>query len=127
MSTIGGTTAAAFNLAGSIVGSSRPEAVADQNRASSAIQRTQNDIDAALGESLDDVADAEFSTERDADGRQLYQRRTPPEESAAEAPADGTGTDATVTDATVTRGPLATPIHAADAFGDRGNALDIDA
>jgi hypothetical protein len=122
MSTIGGTTAAAFNLAGSIVGSSRPEAVADQNRASSAIQRAQADIDAALGESLDDVADAEFSTERDADGRQLYQRRTPPEEIAAEAPADGT-----VTDGTVTGGALAPPIHAADAFGDRGNALDIDA
>jgi hypothetical protein len=116
MSMIGGTTVAGLNLAGSIVGSSRPEAVSDQGKASSANQRAQIELNAAAGESPDDIADAEFSTDRDADGRQMYQRRTQEPPALIETAAD----DAAVA-------PAVTSGHAADAFGDRGKALDIDA
>ncbi len=112
MSTIGGMSAAALNLASSVVASSRPEAVGEQAQTQAAHQQAQ----AALSEASDDVEDAQFSPDRDADGRQLYRRPAPPAqvEIASEA------------DVTVPSGPV-TPNHAADAFGDRGNALDLDA
>jgi hypothetical protein len=117
MSTIGGMTAAGFNLAGSIVGSSRPEAVSDQADAASADHKAQIDRDVALEQSPEDVADPQFSSDRDADGRQMYQRRAPGPPALVETAIDATD-----------GAPIATTrSHAADAFGDRGNALDIDA
>jgi hypothetical protein len=117
MSTIGGMTAASFNLAGSIVGSSRPEAVSDQADAASADHKAQIDRDVALEQSPEDVADPQFSSDRDADGRQMYERRAPGPPVSVETVADATGVE-----------PIPTAhSHAADAFGDRGNALDIDA
>jgi hypothetical protein len=116
MSTIGGATAVGLNVIASVVGTARPEAVSDQGKAASAQQTAQSDFDAALGESLDDVTDAQFSKDRDADGRQLYQRQRPTpvsDEMPVEDPA-GSST------------PVARS-HATDAFGDRGNRLDIDA
>jgi hypothetical protein len=118
MSTIGGTTAAGLNLASSIVGSSRPEAVSDQGKALSADHKAQIDRDAAIKESPDDVADAQFGTDRDADGRQLYRRRQP---DTAEPTEDA------ILDESVGSALSPTRSHATDAFGDRGNALDIDA
>jgi hypothetical protein len=117
MSSIGGATAAALNVVGSIVGSSRPDAATDHSKASAAQQKMQSDFDAALGGSLEDVADAQFSADRDADGRQMYERRAPGPQDATE-----TATD----DAAESPTPI-TKSHATDAFGDRGNALDIDA
>ena len=117
MSTIGGITAGGLNLAGSVVGSSSPEAVSEQADAASADHRAQTDRDAALNQAPEDVADAQFSSDRDADGRQLYRRA--PLEQPVSLEKDADAADET-----------ATPIvrsHAADAFGDRGNALDIDA
>jgi hypothetical protein len=117
MSTIGGMTAASFNLAGSIVGSSHPEAVSDQADAASADHKAQIDRDIALEQSPEDVADPQFSSDRDADGRQLYQRPAPGAPVSVETAADAASV-----------APLPTPCsHAADAFGDRGNALDLDA
>lgn len=117
MSTIGGATAAGLNLVGSIVGSSRPEAESDHGKASAASQKMQSDFDAALGESLDDIADAQFSADRDADGRQMYERPAPDSEASDESATDNAAESPTPINAS----------HAADAFGDRGNALDIDA
>jgi hypothetical protein len=116
MSMIGGATTAALNLIGSVVGSARPEA-AGPGRGPSSTVTTQADFDAALGESLDDVADAEFSKDRDADGRQLYERRGSDLPASPETP----GSEETLTSQLISRA------HAADAFGDSGNALDIDA
>ena len=115
MSTIGGATAGGLNLIGSIVGSSRPEAVSE--KVASANQKMPSDFDAVLGKSLDDVADAQFSADRDADGRQLYQRRATSPETSDETPID----EVTQSRAAIDRS------HAADAFGDRGNELDVDA
>ncbi|HET6328962.1 MAG TPA: hypothetical protein VFG04_30035 [Planctomycetaceae bacterium] len=117
MSTIGGLTAAGMNLAGSIVGSSHPEAVADQGDAASADHRAQIDRDATLAQPPEDVADAEFSSDRDADGRQMYLRRPLEPLDSTETAADGSDV------VPIPRGRS----HAADASGDRGNALDIDA
>jgi hypothetical protein len=103
-------------MVGSIVGSARPEAVSDHAKAVATTEKTKTEFDAVLGESLDDVADTQFSKDRDADGRQLYSRRAP------DAPAPET------TNVVDEEPPLPIPRgHAADAFGDRGNALDIDA
>jgi hypothetical protein len=105
-------SAAALNVASSVVAASRPEAVGEQAQTQAAHQQAQ----AALPEAADDIEDAQFSPDRDADGRQLYRRPAAP---AQEAIASEAG-DA------VPSGPV-TPNHAADAYGDRGNALDIDA
>lgn len=116
MSTIGGLTAAGINLAGSVVGSSHPEAVADHRDAASADHRAQIDRDATLAQPPEDVADAEFSSDRDADGRQMYRRR----------PLDPHDPAQTAGGSDVAPVPSGR-VHATDASGDRGNALDIDA
>ncbi len=113
MSTIGSATAAGLNLASSIVGSSRPEAAGDQSQSFAAEQNAQVDRLAQLSKTLGDVADAEFGGDRDADGRMPYRRST----SAA-----GRSTDSTAPS------PASVPPRpASDAFGDRGNALDVEA
>jgi hypothetical protein len=117
MSTIGGMTAAGFNLAGSIVGSSRPEAVSDQADAAAADHKAQIDRDVALEQSPEDVSDPQFSSDRDADGRQMYERRALGPPASVETAADATSVAASPTFSS----------HAADAFGDRGNTLDLDA
>jgi hypothetical protein len=115
MSTIGGMTATGLNLAGSIAGAARMEGGAGHAKGPSA--QAEISRDAALKQSPDDVADAQFSPDRDADGRQLYQRRAPqapnPSATAAEDPLPGAAPE-----------PRA---HVADPDGDRGNALDLDA
>ncbi len=112
MSTIGGMGAAALNLASSVVASSRPEAVGEQAQTQAVHQQAQTELTEAPGE----VEDAQFSPDRDADGRQLYRRQPAAEHS--EIPREL---------AEATPAETVAPSHAADAFGDRGNALDIDA
>jgi hypothetical protein len=110
MSLIGGTTAAGLGLAGSIVASSRPEAAIDQTKAAAADQNALADQD-LLSEAVDDVADPQMGSDRDADGRLLYRR---PGQPPAQANSDSSP------------GQEATP-RPTDAFGDRGNALDLEA
>jgi hypothetical protein len=106
MSTIG---AASFGLASSIVGSSRPEAATNQIHAASAEQKARVDQKALLARTLDDVADPELGSDRDADGRLLYRRSGSPAGTADEE-VDGEGAP-----------------RPADAFGDRGKSLDLEA
>jgi len=112
MSTIGSATTAGLALAGSIVGSSGSEAVADQSKAASADQKARVDQQALLTQTLDGVADPEFGSDRDADGRLLYRRPGQPVVNAnGDAPSS----------------PEAMAPRPVDAFGDRGEALDLDA
>jgi len=110
MSTIGSASATSLGLAGSIVGSSIPDAAANQSKAASAEQRARVDQNDIQSKSIDDVADPEFGSDRDADGRLLYRR---PGQAADQGDADSTGDE--------------TPARPADAFGDRGKSLDIEA
>jgi hypothetical protein len=112
MSTIGSASVAGLGLAGSIVGSSGPEAAADRNKAASAEQKARVDQKEISSKTLDDVGDPEFGSDRDADGRLLYRRSRQPAPAANE-------------DAAASQ-PPATP-RPADAFGDSGNALDVEA
>ncbi len=100
-----------MGLAGSVVGSSRPEAAVDRQKAASAEQKARIDQKDALVRTLDDVADPEFGSDRDADGRLIYRR---PDQSSQAA--DGASKSAA--------GAIR---PAGDAFGDRGNKLDIEA
>jgi hypothetical protein len=109
MSTIG---AASLGLASSIVGSSRPEAATNQTHAASAEQKARVDQKAVLARTLDDVADPEFGSDRDADGRMLYRRSV--------SPADMADGDVVDDSEDMTSRP-------ADPFGDRGKSLDLDA
>jgi hypothetical protein len=111
MSTIGSATAAGFNLAGSVAGSPRTEA-SDRYRAAAADQKSQVDRE-RFSQSLSDVGNAEFGSERDADGRQIYRR--------AERRKTG---DAEAAVSAESPGPLPST---ADAFGERGNTLDLEA
>jgi hypothetical protein len=112
MSTIGSATTAGLALAGSIVGSSGPEAVADRSKAASADQKARVDQKDLLSQTLDDVADPEFGSDRDADGRLLYRR---PGQPAANVNGDPSSSQEAIAPRPV------------DAFGDRGKALDLEA
>jgi hypothetical protein len=108
MSTIG---AANFGLASSIVGSSRPEAATNQMHAASAEQKARVDQKSLISSTQEDIADTEFGSDRDADGRLLYRRAA----SRPDADAEATG-----------EGEDRTP-RPADASGDRGKSLDLEA
>jgi len=109
MSTIG---AAGIGLASSVVGSSRPEGATNQIHAASAEQKARADQKQVLAQSLDGVADPQFGSDRDADGRLLYRRSRP---STGEMD-EQSGTDQEAS--------LPRPV---DAFGDSGKSLDLDA
>jgi hypothetical protein len=111
MSTIGSATVAGINMAGSVVGSSRSE-TSDRNKAASAEQKSQVDLQ-NFSESLSDVGNAEFGAERDADGRQLYRR--------SGRPTAGHATGSTANQPALTTPPVA------DAFGESGTTLDLEA
>jgi hypothetical protein len=111
MSSIGSTSVAGLGLAGSIVGSSHPEAVRNQEKAASAQQKARVDQKNLLAQALDDVADPEFGTDRDADGRLLYRRSVPAGESATSEPMPNSD---------------AVSARPADALGESGKSLDIE-
>jgi hypothetical protein len=98
-----------FGLASSIVGSSRPESAANPLHAASAEQRALASQKEQAAQAFDDVADADFSSDRDADGRLLYRRPDPTNR-----------VDESESEESLTSRP-------ADAFGDRGKSLDLDA
>ncbi len=109
MSTIG---AAGFGMASSIVGSSRPEAATNQIHAAAAEQKSRVDQKALAARTHEDVADPEFGSDRDADGRMLYRR---------------SGLPAGIADANDSVDSDGNTSRSADAFGDRGKSLDLEA
>jgi len=108
MSTIGPGSIGAMNLAGSFAGAQRSDAHTDRNKANAAEQKFAIDQRAMAAHSSDDVAEADLSHERDADGRQPY-RRTP----------DAQGDDSDERQEQ--------PQHGPDAFEERGRSLDLEA
>jgi hypothetical protein len=112
MSSIGSTSIANLGFAGSIVGSSQPEAAADQSKAASAEQKARTDQKDLAAQALDGILDPEFSTDRDADGRLLYRRPQQP------APNEDEGKSSN---------PQETAPRPADALGESGKSLDLEA
>jgi hypothetical protein len=109
MSTIG---AAGIGMASSVVGSSRPEAATNHTHAASAEQKARADQKQVIAQTLDGVADPQFGSDRDADGRLLYRRSGSPagERDAQSAPDHDAST-----------------LRPVDAFGDSGKSLDLEA
>ncbi|MBT6158274.1 MAG: hypothetical protein HOL01_05485 [Planctomycetaceae bacterium] len=111
MSSIGLTNigVGGMNLAGSAAGTQRSGADTDSVKKNGADQKATVDRDAQSAQTLNDVAEAELSSDRDADGRQpfgLLSRPGPDEESEEES---------------------AKTLRTPDATGERGNALDLEA
>jgi hypothetical protein len=109
MSSIGFNNIGAMNIASSAAGAQRTEANANNNKAEAAGRKFQVDGQSMSAQSHDDVAEADMSTERDADGREAFGERRHPEAEGEEA-----------------KTPRQTST-APDAFGDRGGALDLEA
>ncbi|MAT14856.1 MAG: hypothetical protein CMJ46_06245 [Planctomyces sp.] len=80
MSSIGSGNIGAFNLAGSIAGTQKTAgSQTNDNKAEAAAQKFQLD-QKALSEKTQDVAEADLSPDRDADGRNDYHDSTPHDE-----------------------------------------------
>ena len=110
MSSIGLTNIGigAMNLAGSAAGTQRSGADTDSVKKNAADQKATVDRDAQSAKALNDVAEAELSSDRDADERQPFGLLSRPE-SDDESDENNANT-------------LRTP----DATGERGNALDLE-
>ncbi len=80
MSAIGPGNIGSLNLAGSFAGAQRSDADTDRNKASSAEQKFQIDQRTMSSHSTGDVAEADFSSERDADGRLSYPETPRPDD-----------------------------------------------
>lgn len=98
----------ALNLAGSFAGAQRGDAHTDRNKADSAEQKFKIDQQAMAAHSTDDVAEADLSPERDADGRLPYSQTPRPDDHSEDSD-----------EHQPERGP--------DAFGERGGSLDLEA
>ncbi len=72
MSTIGTGNVAGMNLAGSIAGAQRNNAMTDRLKEAASDAKFQIDQNSLSSKALDDVAEASDQTERDADGRLPY-------------------------------------------------------
>jgi len=110
MSSIGPGNIGALNIAGSFAGAQRTEAETNRSKAEAATQRGQVDPKSMSTEAVDDVAEADLSEERDPDGRMSYG-------------GSWTSDDSPDTSRDQTKQPDAVP----DAFGERGNSLDLEA
>jgi hypothetical protein len=98
-----------MNLAGSAAGTQRSGADTDSVKQNAANQKAHADRNAQSARTLDDVAEADLSSDRDADGRQpfgLLSRPEPDEEGEEHSPKT---------------------LRAPDAAGERGNTLDLQA
>lgn len=111
MSTIG-SAIGGLNAAASFAGAQRTDADTDRNKEVAAERKFTVDRAAALDKSLGDVADPDLSSERDADGRLPYGGSPEPGD-------DRTGRDE--------RRDAQRQTRAFDAFGERGNTLDVEA
>jgi hypothetical protein len=113
MSSISATSTPAAQLAASASGAQRPEAIADRAAEAAAQQRVAADRKELSTRSLNDVDQTEGSADRDADGR----RYDAPEDVPPAEPESLSEPAA----------PPDPPVRARDAFGERGNRLDLDA
>ena len=111
MSVIGPGNIASLNLAGSLAGAQRTNAADGEQKADAADRRFQLDQRALSAKSLGDVAETDRSADRDADGRTPYQ------DAERTVRADDKGRDE----------PPRSLRAAADAFGERGSQLDLEA
>ena len=109
MSSIGSANVGALNLAGSLAGTQRSEADADRVKADSADRKFQIDQQSLSARGMDDVAETDLSTDRDADGRLPYGQMSNPE------------------DAVQSDGEHSSEHRNRDASGERGIALDLQA
>jgi len=108
MSAIGSPGLGAINLAGSLAGVQKNEASSDRVKESNSARKFQVDQQSMSAESMGDVSDPGFSTDRDPDGRQSS---VPSRSGQDEDPSPSS----------------AESRHAPDAFGERGTLLDLDA
>ncbi len=102
------------NLASSLTGAQSAQGLADQTKAESAERAFQVTRDRLTAQTMGDVSEAGFSPERDADGRQAYSEQAPAEEQQSTDEAAETAT-------------AAQRHRVADAFGERGTTLDLEA
>lgn len=109
MSVIGPGNIGALNIAGSFAGAQKTEAAEDRNKAESADRRGEADQLALTAQTLDDVGEADLTPERDPDGRLPYSASTSDSQLDEDEPTKGE------------------PVGAPDAFGERGNVLDLEA
>ena len=109
MSTIGPGSIGALNLAGSVAGSQRSNADKDETRATASERSSRIDHKKMSSESLDDVAEADLSPDRDADGQQPFN----------DLPTDELLSDES--DDQQTKLP-----RGIDAAGERGTSLDLE-
>jgi hypothetical protein len=110
MSAIGGGSIGVLNLAGSIAGSQRNNATADQARSEAAEKSFQADVARMAAKAHGDVSDPDFSSDRDADGRMPYHETQRQGESSADE--------------------VAVPVtcgRSIDLDGALGNAIDLQA
>lgn len=113
MSAIGPASFNAINLAGSVAGSQQNNASEDRVKEAGADRKFQLDQKAMATSSTEDVAETDLETDRDADGRQLYdfdEHEASQEHESIEDNHPG-------------RKRVRTP----DAFEERGLSLDIEA
>lgn len=115
MSSISPGSIGALNLVGSFAGAQRNDAEADHAKAESAERKFQLDQRALSAHSLDDVAEAELSSDRDADGRQLYSEPEPQDETDQAAALQEDAAN------------LVRSAGRPDALGERGRLLDLEA
>jgi hypothetical protein len=111
VSTIG-SAIGGLNAAASFAGAQRTDADSDRNKEVAAERKFQVDRNAALDRALGDVADPDLSTDRDADGRLPY--GSPPEPGEERSARDE-------------HREAHRHGRALDAFGERGNMLDVEA
>jgi len=113
MSTIGPGSLAALNLAGSFSGAQRSGSETDSLKAGASDRSGKIAQQAMTDQANGDVAEADLSSERDPDGRQLFSDE-PDERPFSEG-----------------SGGFFNPRKArglpSDAFGERGNTLDVQA
>ena len=112
MSTISGGIAA-MNAAASFAGAQRSESDTDRNKEVAAERKFQVDRAAALANSVGDVADPDLSTDRDADGRLPWSAPANPDDASPEEREERAGNRRAG--------------RCRDAFGERGNTLDVEA
>jgi hypothetical protein len=111
VSTVNTGNLSSINLAGSLAGALRNNSTEGESKAAAADRKFQLDQKAMSARSLGDIAEADRSADRDADGRQAYQR--PDRPGAVEEQDSGE---------TQRNAP-----PAPDAFGERGSRLDLEA
>jgi hypothetical protein len=112
MSSIGPGSFGAINLAGSIAGAQVNRTDTNEVKADASARKFQIDQRSMAAQKLDDVAETDYSGDRDPDGRRSFQQ---PNDGASDEPQD---------DATNQRSQSRRP---ADATGELGNVIDFEA